>query len=55
MMLIYILIGLAVVYTAYLFGVNKRTTNAVQLVQNALHPHDFSEQAHKNHRGNRRS
>ena len=51
MILKYILIGLAVIYTAYLFGVKKRTTTAVQPVQNNLHQHDSSVQAHKNHSG----
>ncbi|MCL5028488.1 MAG: hypothetical protein M1480_05650 [Bacteroidetes bacterium] len=51
MTLIYILTGLAVVYTAYLFGVKKRTNKAVPPVQNNLLRHDSSVQTHKNHSG----
>ncbi len=51
MTLIYILISLAVVYTAYLFGVKRKTNTTVQPLQNNLNQHNSSVQTHKNHSG----
>ena len=52
MMLLYVLIGLAVLYTAYLFGRGKRMNVTVQPAQNNSHQQNNTPQtAHKNHGG----
>lgn len=48
MTLLYVLIGLAVVYTAYLFGAKKKNN----LINKPVHSHigDTSHEAYKNHK-----